>query len=129
MALHEAMLARGLESPYAEWLEELGADRDERDRITTRVPCARLLRGPRPGAARARHPDRPRRRLVPRARSRSSSEVWPTEDFELAQSHGRRSSLPEDDLFAGLALPWQAADAMATSGDLPIAYDGRKDPS
>ncbi|NUU21032.1 MAG: mycothiol conjugate amidase Mca, partial [Streptomycetaceae bacterium] len=37
-ALHHAMVARGLESPYGEWLERWG-DRKERE-ITTRVPCA-----------------------------------------------------------------------------------------
>ena len=62
-ALHEAMLAAGLESPYGEWLERW-EDRDERDHHHARAVRG-LLRGPRPGAARARHPGRPRRSLVP----------------------------------------------------------------
>ena len=40
-ALHEAMLARGLESPYAERLAEWTPDPAHDRRITTRVPCAR----------------------------------------------------------------------------------------
>ena len=42
VALHEAMLAAGLESPYAEWLEKWDEDRaarDRTDRVTTRVVC------------------------------------------------------------------------------------------
>ena len=31
-------------------------------------------------------------------------EVWPTEDWELVRSHVE-VSLPEDDLFAGIAVP------------------------
>ena len=38
-ALHDAMLARGLESPYAERLEEWKPDPAHDARITTRVPC------------------------------------------------------------------------------------------
>ena len=63
-ALHDAMLAHGLESPWAERLKEWKPEPEWDARITTRVPCARLLRRPRPGAAGARHPDRPRRLLV-----------------------------------------------------------------
>ena len=43
-ALHEEMLRRGLESPYAEWFkrweDEDRADQQARLEITTRVPCA-----------------------------------------------------------------------------------------
>ena len=39
LALHEAMLAAGLESPYAEWLEEWKPEPERDARITTRVPC------------------------------------------------------------------------------------------
>ncbi len=38
--LHEAMLERGLESPYEEWLKRWEDRPDDEDRITTRVPCA-----------------------------------------------------------------------------------------
>jgi mycothiol S-conjugate amidase len=39
-ALHEAMLAHGLESPFAEWLQRWEDRADQSRRITTRVPCA-----------------------------------------------------------------------------------------
>ena len=62
-ALHEGMLARGLESPYGEWLKNW-EDREERT-VTTHVPCARLLRRAGQGPARPRHPGRPGRSVVP----------------------------------------------------------------
>jgi len=51
-------------------------------------------------------------------------EIWPTEDFEAAVSYVPVEP-PESDLFAGLGTP-ERASALATSGDLSIAYDGRK---
>ena len=60
-------------------------------RITTRVPCCGLLRGARPGAARPRHPDRPRRPLVrdpardPADRSgRPRTTSWSTSHVDVA---------------------------------------------
>jgi mycothiol S-conjugate amidase len=38
VAIHEALLARGLESPYADWLEKWSDERDMSQRVTTRVP-------------------------------------------------------------------------------------------
>ena len=68
MALHDEMLRRGLESPYAERLEEWAGRRGRaarpRHEITSRIAVRRLLRDPRSGAARARDPGRPGRRLV-----------------------------------------------------------------
>ena len=60
-ALHEELLGRGLESPYADWFErweERAADRKPVE-ITTRVHVRRLLPRPGSGAAGPRHPDRP----------------------------------------------------------------------
>ncbi|WP_436787613.1 mycothiol conjugate amidase Mca [Yinghuangia sp. YIM S10712] len=97
-ALHDAMVARDLESPYGEWLERWG-DRDERD-ITTRVPCAEYF--PLRDQALIAHatqvdPDGFWFR-VPLA---VQQEVWPTEDYELVRSLVD-TDLPEDDLFAGI---------------------------
>ena len=39
-ALHEAILAAGVESPYTEWLENWDPAHDISHRVTTRVPCA-----------------------------------------------------------------------------------------
>jgi mycothiol S-conjugate amidase len=103
VAIHEAMLARGLESPYAERLAEWVDKPEDRDRITTRVPCGEFyeLRN----AALLAHatqvdPDGPWFH-VPLDLQR---EVWPTEDYELARSLVD-TTLPEDDLFAGLREP------------------------
>ena len=99
VALHEATLARGLESPYEGWIDRWG-DRPER-RITTRVPCGDYFEV-RDKALLAHatqiDPDGPWF-SVPLDVQR---EVWPTEDFELARSLVD-TTLPEDDLFAGVS--------------------------
>jgi mycothiol S-conjugate amidase len=104
VALHEAMLARGLESPYGDWLERWG-DRPERH-ITTKVPCADYF-AVRDAALLAHEtqvdPDGPWFH-VPLDLQR---EVWPTDDFELARSL-IGATVPEDDLFAGIRCPVQA---------------------
>jgi mycothiol S-conjugate amidase len=99
-ALHEAMLARGLESPYAEWLERMDAsDLPERE-LTTRVPCAEFF--PVRDKALIAHATQ----IDPdggwfRVPMEVQQEVWPTEDYELARSRVD-TSLPESDLFAGI---------------------------
>jgi mycothiol S-conjugate amidase len=100
LALHEALLARGLESPYAEWLERWEEfDRPQRS-ITTRVPCGDFFEV-RDKALIAHatqiDPDGPWFH-VPMEIQR---EIWPTEDYELVTSLVD-VSLPEDDLFAGI---------------------------
>ncbi|WP_329135880.1 mycothiol conjugate amidase Mca [Streptomyces sp. NBC_01476] len=100
VALHEALLARGLESPYEEWLkrwEEFA--RPERN-LTTHVPCADFFEiRDKALLAHATQIDPDGGWFkVPMEIQR---EVWPTEDYELATSRVD-VSLPEDDLFAGL---------------------------
>ncbi|MDX2849833.1 mycothiol conjugate amidase Mca [Actinacidiphila glaucinigra] len=100
VALHEALLARGLESPYGEWLERWQtADRPERN-ITTHVPCADFFEiRDKALLAHATQIDPDGSWFhVP---MELQKEVWPTEDYELAQSRVD-TSLPEDDLFAGI---------------------------
>ncbi|NUU20086.1 MAG: mycothiol conjugate amidase Mca, partial [Streptomycetaceae bacterium] len=97
-ALHNAMVARGLESPYGEWLERWG-DRQERE-ITTRVPCAEYF------ALRDRALIAHATQVDPdgfwfRVPLQVQQEVWPTEDYELVRSLVD-TDLPEDDLFAGV---------------------------
>ncbi|WP_042376630.1 mycothiol conjugate amidase Mca [Streptacidiphilus melanogenes] len=100
-ALDAAMNARGLESPYKEWIarwEE--SDRKPRE-ITTRVPCGDFFEiRDKALIAHATQidPDGPWFR-VPMEIQR---EVWPTEDYELARSLVD-SSIPEADLFEGIA--------------------------
>jgi mycothiol S-conjugate amidase len=98
--LHKAMLDAGLESPYAEWLENWKDRDDNFQRVTTRVHAAEYF-PVRDQALRAHatqiDPDGPWF-AVPLT---MQQEVWPTEDFELAwcivDAHA-----PESDLFAGL---------------------------
>jgi mycothiol S-conjugate amidase len=100
LALHEAMVAHGLESPYAERLDEWKKDPSWDDRVTTRVPCAEYF-GVRDQALMAHatqiDPDG-RWFAIPRE---LEMKVWPTEDYELVTSYVD-SPLPEDDLFAGI---------------------------
>ena len=99
-ALHEAMLEHGLESPWAERLKEWKPEPEWDARITTRVPCGEYF-GVRDQALLAHatqiDPDGPWF-SVPRE---LQVLAWPTEDFELVASHVE-TSIPEDDLFAGI---------------------------
>jgi mycothiol S-conjugate amidase len=96
-AFHEALLTRGLDSPYEGWLREF----DEKpDRITTRVPCgAYFEHRDRALLAHATQID-PRSHwfAVPPDLQRAT---WPTEDYELARSLVPVSD-DEDDLFSGI---------------------------
>jgi mycothiol S-conjugate amidase len=112
LAIHEAMLARGLESPYAERLAEWEPNPEHERRVTTRVPCAEYF------------PVRDRA-LIAHATQidpegswfavplEVHQEAWPTEDYELAESLVK-TEIPEDDLFAGVR-------------DLAATYDGRRE--
>jgi mycothiol S-conjugate amidase len=99
-ALHDEMVARGLESPYAERLQEWKPDPAHAARITTRVPCAEYF------------PVRDRALLAHATQIDPEGpwfavplevhqHAWPTEDYELVESVVD-VDVPEDDLFAGL---------------------------
>ena len=100
-ALHEAMVAKGLESPFEEFRarRERWANQRQPD-VTTRVYVADWFE--RRDAALLAHATQVDPNgwffSVPLDLQR---EVWPTEDFELAKSHVD-STIPEDDLFAGV---------------------------
>jgi mycothiol S-conjugate amidase len=99
-ALHSAALAAGLESPYQWMMDNPDFGREKSKRVTTRVPCAEFF-PVRDEALRAHatqvDPDGPWFRLPLEIRQKA----WPTEDFELVRSTVP-TTLPEDDLFAGL---------------------------
>ncbi|HEX5201932.1 mycothiol conjugate amidase Mca [Paractinoplanes rhizophilus] len=100
LALHEGMLAAGLESPYTEWLEKW-EDRDDRgDKITTRVECGEYFHV-RDDALRAHATQVDPDGFWFRIPLELQQKVWPTEDFELARSVVD-SPVPESDLFAGI---------------------------
>ncbi len=99
-ALHDAMLARGLESPYEQRLRDWKPDPEHAARITTRVPAADYF-------------EVRDRALIAHATQIDPDghwfaipldihkETWPTEEFELVYSLVD-TTLPEDDLFAGV---------------------------
>jgi mycothiol S-conjugate amidase len=98
---HDALLERGLESPYGEWLQRWDSTRPDNEiRVTTRVPCGEYF-GVRDEALRS-HATQidPNSRwfAVPLDLQR---EIWPTEDYELVRSLVD-TTMPEDDLFSGV---------------------------
>lgn len=100
MAIHEAMVEAGLDSPYADWLERRRSMEDRSAKVTTRIECAQYFAN-RDQALLAHatqiDPDG-FFFAVPRDIERR---VWPYEEYELARSLVD-SEVPEDDLFAGL---------------------------
>ena len=122
MAYHDAMEVAGLESPYGEWISRW-QERGERT-ITTKIQCADYF-GVRDQALLAHATQVDPEGTWFKVPLTMQKEIWPTEDFEAAVSYVPIRPL-EADLFAGLGTPEQAS-SLATSGDLHIAYDGRKE--
>jgi len=101
MALHEEMVRRGLESPYAERLDEWVENPDHPGlEITTKVPCADFFEiRDQALLAHATQID-PDGGWFACPRDIQAT-AWPTEDFHLARSVVDTVK-PEDDLFAGV---------------------------
>ncbi|MFP8964338.1 mycothiol conjugate amidase Mca [Streptomyces nanhaiensis] len=100
LALHEAMLERGLESPYGEWLKRWEEFQRAERTLTTYVPCADFFE------VRDKALIAHATQIDPdggwfKVPMELQKEVWPTEEYELAKSLVD-TSLPEDDLFAGI---------------------------
>ncbi|TFE33087.1 mycothiol conjugate amidase Mca [Frankia sp. B2] len=101
LALHEEMMARGLESPYAERLAEWVDRAEDTGRLTTQVECADWF-------------ETRDRALIAHATQVDPTgwwfriplevqrDAWPTEDYQLARSLIEVGMLPEDDLFNGV---------------------------
>lgn len=102
MALHEAMLAAGLKSPYEDWIKrwEEGKRPDKSDRITTQIPCAEYF-PIRDDALRAHATQVDPDGFWFQVPLEIQQRAWPTEDFHLARSLVE-TTLPESDLFAGI---------------------------
>ncbi|HEY5334900.1 MAG TPA: mycothiol conjugate amidase Mca, partial [Mycobacteriales bacterium] len=100
LALDEAARQAGLESPYAEWLARWEDKPDDPRHVTTQVECAEYF--PLRDRALLAHASQidPDGRWF-RLPMPVQAAAWPTEDYELARSL-IDTSLPEDDLFAGL---------------------------
>jgi mycothiol S-conjugate amidase len=103
IALHEALLAAGLESHYGEWLENWDPKRDKGSRVTTRVPCGDYFEV-RDDALRAHATQVDPDGFWFRVPLEIQRKAWPTEDYELARCLVERND-PEDDLFAGIRQP------------------------
>ncbi|WP_041625518.1 mycothiol conjugate amidase Mca [Stackebrandtia nassauensis] len=99
-ALHEAVLAEGLESPYGEWLESRDWTDDKGERVTTKVECASYF-PVRDEALKAHATQVDPEGFWFRVPMEIQQKAWPTEDYELVKSHVATTK-PEDDLFAGL---------------------------
>ncbi|WP_433828494.1 mycothiol conjugate amidase Mca [Actinoplanes sp. CA-015351] len=100
LALHEGMLAAGLESPYTEWLEKASERQDRGDKLTTRIECGDYF-SIRDDALRAHATQVDPDGFWFHIPLELQQKVWPTEDFELARSLVD-SPIPESDLFAGI---------------------------
>jgi mycothiol S-conjugate amidase len=106
VAFHEALLAAGLESPWAEWLERWDDSRtDPGTRVTTRVRCGEFF------SVRDRALLAHATQIDPNGRwfqmpLEMQQRVWPTEDYELARSlvgePSETESAEDGDLFAGV---------------------------
>jgi mycothiol S-conjugate amidase len=99
-ALHEGVLAAGLESPYAEWLEKWEDREDKGDRTTTKVPCGDYF-GTRDDALRAHATQVDPEGFWFAIPLSVQQAIWPTEDFQLVRSFVDPEAV-EDDLFAGV---------------------------
>jgi len=99
-ALHDAMTDLGIESPYAERLAEWEDKPEDAARLTTRVPCAEYF-AIRDQALLAHATQVDPEGSWFRCPLEVAKAVWPTEDFQLARSLVD-TTLPEDDLFAGV---------------------------
>ena len=100
VALHEAMTEAGIESPWAERLEKWKPDPEHDQRITTKVPCGEYFaRAEQALLAHATQIDPNGHWFSCPAELRART--WPTEDYELVHSMVD-TSVPEDDLFAGV---------------------------
>jgi mycothiol S-conjugate amidase len=100
VALHEAMLAEGIESPFTERMEQWKPDPAHDARITTRVPCGDYFEV-RDRALIAHATQIDPDGFFFKAPLELQKQVWPTEEFELVTSQVE-TELPEDDLFAGI---------------------------
>jgi mycothiol S-conjugate amidase len=100
MALHEAVLAAGLTSPYEEWLAEWVDRPEDQGRVTTLVPCAPWF-PVRDEALKAHATQIDADSWWFGVPLEIQEQAWPTEDYQLAKSL-IDTDLPEDDLFAGI---------------------------
>jgi len=99
-ALHDAMIAEGIESHYGERLAAWVDRPEDAQRVTTRVRCDEWFEV-RDRALLAHETQVDPEGFWFRCPLRLQRAAWPTEDYRLARSLVE-TALPEDDLFAGV---------------------------
>ncbi|NEC93105.1 mycothiol conjugate amidase Mca, partial [Streptomyces sp. SID12501] len=99
-AVHDAIVAAGGESPFSDWIDSRQAREVPEREVTTRVECADYF--PQRDAALRAHATQIDPEgwffAVPREVELAT---WRDEEYELAESRVP-TTLPEDDLFAGI---------------------------
>lgn len=124
VTFHEALLARGEESPFGEWLANWDPNRAQRT-VSTRVPCGDYFET-RDAALRAHATQVDPVGAWFKMPLEWQRQVWPTEDFEVAASYVPIAD-DESDLFAGLGSPADA-DALALAPPSALVHDERRPP-
>ncbi|PJI94173.1 mycothiol S-conjugate amidase [Luteimicrobium subarcticum] len=104
--IHEAMADAGLESPFGDWIESREAKEIPERRATTRVDVSAYF-AQRDGALVAHASQIDPAGFFFAVPRDLEAEVWPWEEYELAESRVE-TSLPETDLFAGVRTGEQA---------------------
>ncbi|MEV7395586.1 mycothiol conjugate amidase Mca [Aeromicrobium sp. NPDC092404] len=99
-AIDDEMTKHGLENPFAERLESWERKPEDEERLTTRVECAEYF-GVRDAALLAHATQIDPNGFWFAIPHQVQEEAWPTEDYQLVDSKVE-TSVPEDDLFAGL---------------------------
>ena len=99
-AIAEAAERHGIKNPYAEFLDDWEHNPEQEARLTTRVECAEYFHV-RDEALLAHATQIDPNGWFFSVPREVMMEAWPTEDFQLVTSHVE-TSIPEDDLFAGL---------------------------
>ncbi|WP_026341152.1 mycothiol conjugate amidase Mca [Actinomadura atramentaria] len=100
LALHQAMLDEGLESPYGDWMKRFADAAPAPWPVTTRVPCGAFFEV-RDRALLAHATQIDPNGFWFQVPLDLQRRVWPTEDYHLARSLVD-TEVPEDDLFAGV---------------------------
>ncbi|MFW0784460.1 mycothiol conjugate amidase Mca [Gordonia sp. CPCC 206044] len=94
----------GQESPFKEWLSKWDPSRgDIMGRVTTQIECAKYF-PQRDDALRAHATQIDPNGVFFKVPLEWQQRLWPTEEFELAQTRVK-TSIPETDLFAGIEEP------------------------
>ncbi|WP_142111579.1 mycothiol conjugate amidase Mca [Rarobacter incanus] len=122
LALHEAMLDAGLESPFGPWIDRRNEHPILERHATTRIDVD-PWRNRRDAALRAHASQIDPGGFFFAVPRELESQVWPWEEFELASTRVP-ASIPEVDLFAGIdpeASDAELQAAAAGEGEPPIA--------